>query len=86
MKVVVDGNNGRAELLGLDVAQKCINAADKREVKKYIESAGSKADCWLQHPRALQRCGLCEEHDTQRSAAHTAAFGATVLLAWGTGG
>ena len=42
-KVVADVDDGRTELLGLDVTQECINPADKKEVTQYIESAASKA-------------------------------------------
>ena len=41
-KIVEDVYDGRAELVGLDVAQECINAADKKEATQYMESAASK--------------------------------------------
>ena len=41
--VAEDIVDGCTELLGLYVAQECVNAADKKEVTQYIESAASKA-------------------------------------------
>ena len=40
-KVVEDVYNGCRELFGLDVAQACIQAADKQEVTQHIKSVAS---------------------------------------------
>ena len=42
-KVVEGVDDGCTQLLGLDVTPECMNAADKKEVTQYIESAASKA-------------------------------------------
>ena len=53
-KVVEDVDYGCAELLGLDVTEECVNAADKKDVAQYIESAARNALDMQETQQALQ--------------------------------